>query len=575
MSSIPPYPSLGFGLGLRAKHLPHIMEHLPTVDWFEIISENYMDTGGKPRRNLARIAAHYPIVMHGVSLSIGTVDPLNSDYLQKLKSLIDEVNPAWVSDHLCWTGVAHKNTHDLLPMPYTEEALKHTVARIRAVQDFLERPIALENPSTYLEFTSSSMPEAEFIARMAEDSGCMVLLDVNNVYVTCYNHRLDAKAYLDALPLDRVIQVHLSGHRNKGTHIIDTHDAPVIDEVWNLYHYVVHKAGRIPNTMIEWDDDIPEFPVLCAELEKARYYAQQTHMYRLPALPKLSTPSIMNEIPPLAVQQATLQRAIMHADAPHSTPAEWIRQKPDFPAEAQLNVYINAYRWRLFDVVAEDYPVLHSYMGKERFDALLHDFITNTAPTHFNIARYAALLPDYFQTHIHYDVCAGELCALEAAIAQLADAPETEALTPEHLQGITPEALMQMQLHPRTAHQLFAFHYPINAYYGAAKENEPLPAPAPCASFLAVFRHDDVVWRMDLAAQEHQLLCALCAGYTVGDALNSLDASAAASISSYFSRWMRNGLLSAHEYTSVSIIKVSHEITPSPYSATPTDCLPL
>ena len=193
------HPSLGFGLGLRPKHYPYIFENSPDVDWFEIVSENFMDTDGRPKRNLARIKERYPIVMHGVAMSIGTVDPLNSEYLSKLKKLIDYVQPAWVSDHLCWTGIAHKNSHDLLPVPYTEEALKHIISRIKQVQDYLERPIALENPSTYLEFKTSHIPEAEFIARMAEESGCNLLLDVNNVYVSCYNHRLDAKAYIDTL----------------------------------------------------------------------------------------------------------------------------------------------------------------------------------------------------------------------------------------------------------------------------------------------------------------------------------------------------------------------------------------
>jgi uncharacterized protein (UPF0276 family) len=553
------YPQLGFGLGLRAKHMPHISQHKPAVDWFEIISENYMDTGGKPRRNLARIAEHYPIVMHGVSLSIGTVDPLNSEYLHKLKRLINEVNPTWVSDHLCWTGVAHKNTHDLLPVPYTEEALKHIVQRIREVQDFLERPIALENPSTYLEFKSSSMPEAEFIARMAEESGCNLLLDVNNVYVTCYNHRLDAKVYLDSLPLDRVIQIHLSGHTNKGTHIIDTHDDHVIDEVWNLYKYVVQKAGRTPNTMIEWDDKIPEFPVLYSELEKARAVAKEASNYTLPDLAKPSVPYVMNQKPSLVSEQETLQDAIILAEKRESKPDEWIREKADFPAAKQLGVYVNAYRWRLFDIVAEDYPVLKAYLGEERFDPLINDFISAVPPQHFNVARYAALLPAYQRIHTSHDAFSSELCVLETVIAQLADTEETEALTPEKFSGMTPEAFMESRLYPRKALQLFAFSHAVNDYYKAVKEEVQLPAITQQPSFLAVFRHEDVVWRMDLEEQEYQLLSALFAGEMVGVALSTLDESAATNISEYFSRWMRNGLLAAHEYKGEPNRKITHE----------------
>jgi len=559
MTLLNPHPALGFGLGLRARHLPYIFEHLPAVDWFEIISENYMDTGGKPRRNLARIAQHYPVVMHGVSLSIGTVDPLNSEYLHKLKSLIDDINPAWVSDHLCWTGVAHRNTHDLLPVPYTEEALKHIVQRIRQVQDLLERPIALENPSTYLEFKSSAMPEAEFIARMAEASGCNLLLDVNNVYVTCYNHRLDAKAYLDSLPFDRVIQVHLSGHTNKGTHIIDTHDDHVEEEVWNLYKYVVTKAGRVPNTMIEWDDKIPEFPVLYAELEKAREAAKEADSYRLPELARPNTPYVMNENPSLSSQQQTLQEAIMQGERIDSRPVEWIREKANFSAEKQLGVYVNAYRWRLFDIVAEDYPVLRAYLGEERFGLLINDFISAVPPQHFNIARYAALLPAYQQAHTTYDIFAGELCMLETVISQLADSEETEALAPEHLSGMTPEALTQSHLYPRHASHLFVFEHAVNEYYRAVKEEKPLFEPVKTPSFLAVFRHEDVIWRMDIEEPEYRLLSSLFAGNTIGEALSHLDESTAENISEYFSRWMRNGLLAAHEYQNESSKRISHE----------------
>ncbi len=541
-------PYLGFGLGLRAKHMPYIFEHKPAVDWFEIIAENYMDTGGKPRRNLARIAEQYPIVLHGVSLSIGTVDPLNSEYLKKLKRLIDEVNPAWVSDHLCWTGVAHKNTHDLLPVPYTEEALKHIVKRIGQVQDFLGRPIALENPSTYLEFQSSSMPEAEFIARMVDDSGCNLLLDVNNVYVTCYNHRLDAKKYLDSLPLNRIIQIHLSGHTNKGEYIIDTHDDYVIDEVWSLYKYVALKAGRPLNTMIEWDDKIPEFPILYAELNKARIAANSKGGDALPELVKPKIPYLQNINHSLVQQQMLLQDAIVQGNQNTSNPTQWIIEKADFSAKKQLQVYQNSYRWRLFDVVAEDYPVLKAYLGEEMFNELINDFISAVPPQHFNVARYALLLSVFQQTHSSYDVCSSELFALETSIAQLADAEETQALRPEHLEGITPEALMASRLSPRKALQLFAFNYAVNDYYKSVIAEETLPTPAPESSFLVVFRHEDEVWRMNLASEEYQLLSALFSDQTVGDVLSKLDESATANIFRYFSRWISNGLLAVNEY---------------------------
>jgi uncharacterized protein (UPF0276 family) len=265
------FPDLGVGVGLRTVHYPHILEKKPQVDFFEILSENYMNTGGRPLWVLDQVAERYPIVMHGVSLSIGSVDPLNREHLAKLKKLATRTKALWVSDHLCWTGVAGRNTHDLLPMPLSEEALAHVVARVKTVQDFLERPLILENASTYAEFTTSSMTEWDFFACLMKEADCGMLLDVNNVYVSSYNHGFDPIAYLDAVPPERVVQYHLAGHTNKGTHIIDTHNDFVIDEVWKLYAHSVKRTGNVA-TLLEWDADIPEFTVVHAEALKARAY---------------------------------------------------------------------------------------------------------------------------------------------------------------------------------------------------------------------------------------------------------------------------------------------------------------
>lgn len=551
MSGTNYFPNLGFGLGLRVNHYRHIFEHWPQVDWFEIISENFMDTDGRPKRNLARIRERYPIVMHGVALSIGTVDPLNSEYLQKLKKLMDWVKPAWVSDHLCWTGVAHKNSHDLLPLPYTEESLKHLVSRIRAVQDFLERPIALENPSTYLEFKASDIPEAEFIARMASESGCHLLLDVNNVYVSCYNHRLDPKAYIDALPLDRVAQIHLSGHSNHGTHIIDTHDDHVVDEVWALYRYVTHKAGRTLNTMIEWDDHIPEFPVLAAELEKAKTAARDAANYApLPQLARAQTPYVGNKRVPLIDSQTHMQQAILAGEAFNSEPAAWIREKTDFPAGQQLGVYVNAYRGRLYGVTAEDYPVLKYYLGEDAFDRLLTDFVNQAHSVHFNISRFPAQLPDFLLHHPVGDSFARELAVLENAVSQLGDPAETQPLEAKHIEGVSAEALMERVFAPRTALELHAFTYPVNAYYCEFKEEKSPQPPSPAPTYLCVFRHDDMVWRMELEMHEYHLLRTMFSRKTLGDALEILQAEHAVTpeeignkLPEWFARWLRNGLL--------------------------------
>jgi len=252
-------------------HYQHILEHEPPVDWFEILSENYLATEGRPVRIVEQIAERYPIVMHGVSMSLGSADPLDFAYLKQLKALAQRVNAVWLGDHVCWTGVAGLNSHDLLPMPYDEANLRHLVKKVKAAQDFLERPLVLENASTYVTFKRSSMPEVEFIGRLAEEADCGLLLDVNNVYVSCRNHGWDAWEYLEQVPYDRVVQIHLAGHTDKGTHCVDTHSKPVIDEVWEYYAAVERKTGGRA-TLLEWDEDIPSFARTLAELKKAAPY---------------------------------------------------------------------------------------------------------------------------------------------------------------------------------------------------------------------------------------------------------------------------------------------------------------
>jgi uncharacterized protein (UPF0276 family) len=241
-------PDLGLGVGLRTTHYAHILSERPEIGFFEILTENYLDTGGRPLYMLDQIAELYPTVMHGVSMSIGSTDPINFDYLDKVKALAERTGSLWISDHVCWTGVLGRNTHDLLPLPYTEESLAHSVERIKTIQDYLERPLVLENPSTYF--------------------------DVNNVYVSAYNHGYDPVTYIDAIPADRVCQYHLAGHTNKGTHIIDTHSDHVVDPVWELFGHTIRHVG-LRATLLEWDADIPPFEVVHQEVLKAGDWRRQ------------------------------------------------------------------------------------------------------------------------------------------------------------------------------------------------------------------------------------------------------------------------------------------------------------
>lgn len=264
-------PNLGLGLGLRSQHFEHILKNKPAVDWFEVISENFMDSYGRPRHILQQIAEEYPVVMHGVSLSIGSTDPLNFDYLKSLKQLATEVQPAWISDHLCWTGVLTTNSHDLLPLPLNEESLQHVCNRIRQVQDYLERPLILENPSTYASFNNSTLTEWEFLRLMTEETGCGLLLDVNNVYVSSFNNDFDPVEYIKGIPHDKVVQMHLAGHQNCGNYIIDTHDREVTGQVWKLFQ-LTYQLVNDASILLEWDGNVPNFDVYHAELLKSKKY---------------------------------------------------------------------------------------------------------------------------------------------------------------------------------------------------------------------------------------------------------------------------------------------------------------
>ena len=274
-------PFRGFGLGLRPKHYQDFIAAPQPVDWLEIISENYMVQGGKPLHMLDQIRADYPIAIHGVSMSLGSVHELDRDYLARLKAFAHRIDPVWISDHLCWTGVHGLNLHDLYPLPYTEEAVKHVVKRIRQVQDTLERKLVIENVSSYLAYADSVMTEWEFLTAISEEADCLLLLDVNNIYVSSANHGFDARTFIDGIPALRVQQIHLAGHSNMGEYIIDTHDEPIADPVFDLYGYACRRLGPV-SAMIERDDNIPPLAELIAELAQVRRVASENPLRGTP-----------------------------------------------------------------------------------------------------------------------------------------------------------------------------------------------------------------------------------------------------------------------------------------------------
>ncbi len=306
-------PNLGVGLGLRTTHYSHILSHWPTVGFFEIISENYMQTAGRPLQVLDRIAERYPVVMHGVSLSIGSTDPLDRAYLKELRALRDRCGALWVSDHLCWTGVSGRNTHDLLPMPYTRESLRHVARRVRQVQDALAAPLFLENPSTYVEFAGNHFTEPEFLAELCRLTDCGLMLDVNNVHVSARNHGFAAADYLAALPFDRIAQMHVAGHTDNGTHLVDTHIGPVPDPVWALFGEVYRRCGGA-SVALEWDAEIPAFDVVLRDAQRAQEFVARRALPapRAPRAPTVIAGEPRPAAPPRpapTAPRATRQRA--------------------------------------------------------------------------------------------------------------------------------------------------------------------------------------------------------------------------------------------------------------------------
>ncbi|NDU72989.1 DUF692 family protein [Actinomadura sp. DSM 109109] len=401
--------ALGMGLGLRSSHLPRVLSTWPRVEWFEVISENFMDSGGYPRHALDRIAERYPVVMHGVSMSVGSTDPLDMDYLHRLRRLADSVGARWVSDHVCFTGVAGVNTHELLPIPFTERSLRHLARRVRAVQDVLERPLVLENPSTYAAFAHSTMTEWEFLARLCEETGCRLLLDVNNVFVSATNHGFDPEEYVRALPHDRIAQIHLAGFADKGTHLIDTHDGPVAPPVWRLYRLATALSGPVP-TLLEWDDRLPPFPDLLAELDKARRHlgtlastdatdrADQGGEATSTASTTVRPAAGTDGAPSLAAVQRWLRDAILTPGEPTGPATAMLADAGPLSAEQRLNIYRHGYRERLLETMRRQYPTLRVLLGPQLFDEFAAGYLEARPSRTYTLARLGEGFADHLDT---------------------------------------------------------------------------------------------------------------------------------------------------------------------------------
>ncbi len=375
----------GFGLGLRTQHYADFLERKQPLDWLEIITDNYLIDGGKPLAMLDAIRRDYPVAMHGVAMSIGAAQGVDVPYLRRVRALADRIEPLWVSDHLCWTGPGPEQLHDLYPLPYTDESARHVIAQIRKAQDVLGRRLVLENVSSYIRYRHDSASEWQFLAHIAQEADCLLLVDVNNIYVSSVNHGFDPLTYLHALPAHRVQQIHLAGHSDNGDHIIDTHDHPVAQPVWDLYAQACQRFGAVA-AMIERDDHIPPLAELLDEMTVARRVAAE---HVAPPEPVAVTSiTLTSTVDPTAL--AAVQRHFADSVLVDVLPPE----TPDDPITGRLSIYHHAYRARLAEVLADTYAKTYLYMGSDTFDAHARTYAVAHPPRTRSLNRYGEGLID-------------------------------------------------------------------------------------------------------------------------------------------------------------------------------------
>jgi uncharacterized protein (UPF0276 family) len=554
----------GFGLGLRTPHYPDFQRQRQPLDWLEIITDNFLVDGGRPLKMLDAIRRDYPVAMHGVAMSLGSAQGLDRDYLHKVKQLAQRVQPLWVSDHLCWSGAGETVLHDLNPLPYTDEAARRLIDQIAQAQDVLQRRLVEENVSSYVSFAHSAATEWEFLSHVANQADCLLLVDVNNIYVSAVNHGFDPLHYLHALPQHRVQQIHLAGHSRNATHIIDTHDHPVCQEVWDLYAAACQRFGAVA-TMIERDDLIPPLPELLAELDQARaiskthvgvdspaVMAQHIQPSRLTAV---STPG-----PGLHSLQNAWTDAVLQADVPAEvTQSLCLAESGSDTAHERWGIYHRAYRLRLCEVLRESFAKTCAYMGSDLFDAHATDFVLQQPPTERNLGRYGAALPAFLQQTYPDNPELPALAQLDWDLRSrfdTADAPAStiQALAPQS-DGEIPCLSMASPLHPSVV--LRDSRTPAHTIWRAIDDDVDVPEEQ--------FLEDGgglVVWRWDMQphfmrvdAAQYAFLKALAGGDAIGvvsqrfaetNVLTSPEV-----LGAWLQSWLSQGLLRAtskHEF---------------------------
>lgn len=566
MNSKKRWPVLGCGVGLRSKHYPVITSQWPQMEWFEAITENYMDSGGRPVHILEQIRGHYPVGLHGVSLSIGSTDPLHPIYLEHLKKLVDRIDPVIVSDHLCWSGVDGKNLHDLLPLPFTEEAIAHIASRVGQVQDLLGRRILLENVSSYVTYKHSTVPEWEFLREVAVRSGCGILLDINNIYVNAYNHKFDAKEYIRNIPGELVGQFHVAGHTDMGDYLFDTHSKAVIEPVWDLYREALSRYGQV-STLVEWDEDIPEWERLCEEAGKAR--AIYLSHCELPKGAKqsceiASSPAKKNsQAPRNDMTKGLSLREIQHEFRTLVGPGEDPSKAKEIPLNPQagvpgterVSVYAHGYYGRIQEALAEIYAAVKHVLGEKIFNELVHAYAEQYPSGEYNLTYAGRNFPEFLKDPRVAEEMPflSDLAQLEWQVSQAFHAYEGKPLETAALSRITPEDWEKARLTFQPSVSILRSEWPVLDIWKV--RNEPVETikidMINRPQNVLAFRRGLEVHCAPLDLPQYRMLEGLLAGKPLGlmcEALSDDFDAESLEVSNWFSVWIGFGLINGCEH---------------------------
>jgi uncharacterized protein (UPF0276 family) len=549
-------PNPGFGLGLRTTHYPDFQRQRQPLDWLEVVTDNFLVDGGRPLQMLDFIRRDYPVVMHGVAMSLGSADGLNLAYVQQVKQLAQRVQPLWVSDHLCWSGLGRTVLHDLNPLPYTEEAARRLIDHITQAQDVLQRRLVVENVSSYVSFAHSGATEWEFLSHVAQEADCLLLVDVNNIYVSAFNHGFDPLDYLNALPAHRVQQIHLAGHSRNATHIIDTHDHPVCQEVWDVYAAACRRFGAVA-TMIERDDHIPPLPELLAELDQARTIAQANVSTASPVIAsdmrRSHGPIIAAPGPDLLELQKDWVASVLQDTLPDQAPSLLsLAESGSDTAHERMGIYYRAYRLRLCEVLRDSFAKTSAYMG-DLFDQHASEFAVAQPPALRNLGRYGASLPAFLQQTYPDNPELAELAQLDWDLRSRFDGADAPAATLDALQpndeGNIPCLTMSSPLHPSVV--LRNSHSNAVKLWRTIDDDTEVPEVQldDSGAGLVVWRWDLQPHFMRLDAAQYRFMQALAEGSSIQDTAQSFADTEVLStpevLGAWLQSWLSQGLLRA------------------------------